>query len=137
MGRVETFSIAGGTRRTTTEAYPSISTTTRSTVRNGSILACHSLSKGSPSPSGSQSERRSSNHTCCPPLSRMISFPLMVCGPLALRYAKEAVTQGLDMPLAEGLALEARLARLVLATGDAREGLKAQREGRAPQFLGV
>jgi len=62
---------------------------------------------------------------------------LMTRGPLALRYAKEAVTQGLDMPLAEGLALEARLARLVLATSDAREGLRAQREGRAPQFLGV
>jgi enoyl-CoA hydratase len=62
---------------------------------------------------------------------------LMTRGPLALRYAKEAVTQGLDLPLAEGLALEARLARLVLASRDAREGLKAQREGRAPQFAGV
>jgi len=62
---------------------------------------------------------------------------LMTRGPLALRYAKEALTQGLDLPLAEGLALEARLARLVLASRDAREGLRAQQEGRAPQFLGV
>jgi len=62
---------------------------------------------------------------------------LMARGPLALRYAKKAVTEGLDLPLAEGLALEARLARLVLASQDAREGIKAQREGRAPQFLGV
>jgi enoyl-CoA hydratase len=62
---------------------------------------------------------------------------LMTRGPLALRYAKEALTQGLDLPLAEGLALEARLARLVLVSHDAREGLRAQREGRAPQFVGV
>jgi enoyl-CoA hydratase len=33
----------------------------------------------------------------------------------ALRYAKEAVLRGLDLPLAEGLALEARLAALALA----------------------
>ena len=62
---------------------------------------------------------------------------LMTRGPLALRYAKEAVTRGLDLPLAEGLALEARLARLVLASRDAREGLRARQEGRAPQFVGV
>ena len=62
---------------------------------------------------------------------------LMTRGPLALRYAKAAVTQGLDLPLAEGLALEARLARLVLASRDASEGLRAQREGRTPQFAGV
>jgi enoyl-CoA hydratase len=40
----------------------------------------------------------------------------------ALRYAKEAVLRGLDLPLAEGLALEGRLAALAL-TG---------RQGRAP-----
>ena len=62
---------------------------------------------------------------------------LMTRGPLALRYAKAAVTQGLDLPLAEGLALEARLARLVLASRDAGEGMRAQREDREPQFLGV
>jgi enoyl-CoA hydratase len=62
---------------------------------------------------------------------------LMTRGPLALRYAKEAVTQGLNLPLSEGLALEARLARLALASRDAREGLRAQQEGRAPQFVGA
>ena len=35
----------------------------------------------------------------------------------ALRYAKEAVLRGLDLPLAEGLALEGRLAALALAEG--------------------
>ena len=62
---------------------------------------------------------------------------LMTCGPLALRYAKQAVTQGLDLPLTEGLDLEARLARLVLASADAREGLQAQAEGREPIFIGA
>jgi len=61
---------------------------------------------------------------------------LMTRGPLALRYAKAAVTQGLDLPLTEGLALEARLARLVLASNDAREGLRAHFEGCEPQFVG-
>lgn len=35
--------------------------------------------------------------------------------PLALAYAKEAVVRGLDLPLREGLALERRLAGLLLA----------------------
>jgi len=52
----------------------------------------------------------------------------------ALRLAKAAVTQGLDLPLAEGLNLEARLARQALAGADAREGLRALREGRKPHF---
>ena len=59
---------------------------------------------------------------------------LMGVSPLALRLAKAAVTQGLDLPLSEGLNLEARLARQALAGADAREGLRAQREGRTPQF---
>jgi len=62
---------------------------------------------------------------------------LMGLSPLALRLAKAAVTQGLDLPLAEGLDLEARLARLALAGRDASEGLQALREGRAPQFEGA
>jgi len=59
---------------------------------------------------------------------------LMGLSPLALRLAKAAVTQGLDLPLAEGLNLEARLARKALAGHDARVGLRALREGRTAQF---
>ena len=62
---------------------------------------------------------------------------LMGRAPLALRYAKEAIAQGLDLPLAEALGLEARLAASLLATADAREGIAAQREGRAPRFVGA
>ena len=59
---------------------------------------------------------------------------LMGLSPLALRLAKAAITQGLDLPLAEGLNLEARLARQALAGADARESLRALREGRKPHF---
>jgi enoyl-CoA hydratase len=59
---------------------------------------------------------------------------LMGLSPLALRLAKAAVTQGLDLSLAEGLNLEARFARLALGSRDAREGLRALREGRTAQF---
>jgi enoyl-CoA hydratase len=40
---------------------------------------------------------------------------LIECSPVALRYAKEAVTRGLEMRLEEGLAIERRLARLLSA----------------------
>jgi enoyl-CoA hydratase/carnithine racemase len=45
----------------------------------------------------------------------------------ALRRAKQAALQGLDMPLDQGLALEERLASLTLASPDARAGLAAWR----------
>ncbi len=45
----------------------------------------------------------------------------------ALRRAKHAVLQGLDMPLDQGLALEQRLASLALASPEAEAGLAAWR----------
>ena len=42
---------------------------------------------------------------------------LMSRGPLALRLAKRAVLEGLELPLSDGLALERRLARRALAGG--------------------
>ena len=45
----------------------------------------------------------------------------------ALRRAKQAVLQGLDMPLDQGLALEERLASLALASAEAKAGLAAWR----------
>ncbi len=56
--------------------------------------------------------------------------------PLALRYAREAVADGLDRPLADGLALEARLFGLAAATADMREGVRAFLEKRQPSFTG-
>ncbi|MCH8919390.1 MAG: enoyl-CoA hydratase/isomerase family protein [Chloroflexi bacterium] len=49
------------------------------------------------------------------PEAEALARTLMSRGPLALRLAKRAVLEGLDLPLAEGLALERRLAARALA----------------------
>src|SRR5439155_16888879 len=54
-------------------------------------------------------------------------------GPLALAYAKEAVHRAGDLPLTDGLRLEADLAALLQTTHDRAEGLAAFRERRAPR----
>lgn len=56
--------------------------------------------------------------------------------PLALRYAREAVAAGLDRPVADGLATEARLFGLAAATADMQEGVRAFLEKRPPTFTG-
>src|SRR5439155_1252734 len=45
--------------------------------------------------------------------------------PVALRYAKEAVVKGLELPLADGLRLEGDLSTLLRTTEDRVEGAKA------------
>ncbi len=62
---------------------------------------------------------------------------LLSRGPLALRLAKRAVREGLELPLTQGLALESRLAERALASVDGREGLAAQAAGREPRFVGA
>jgi len=52
----------------------------------------------------------------------------------ALRAAKQAVIQGWDLPLEEGLDLELRLLRDLLLTEDAVEGPRAFAEKRAPRY---
>jgi methylglutaconyl-CoA hydratase len=56
--------------------------------------------------------------------------------PIALRYAKEAVNKGLDLPLEQGLRLEADLYMILQTTQDRLEGVKAFREKRQPFFKG-
>jgi enoyl-CoA hydratase/carnithine racemase len=58
-------------------------------------------------------------------------------GPQAVRFAKRAVVEGLEMPLEDALALESRLAERTLITADAREGLRAMIEGREQRFAGA
>jgi len=57
-------------------------------------------------------------------------------GPIALRYAKEAVYKGMDMTLEQGLRLEADLYLLIHTTKDRTEGIQAFREKRKPKFEG-
>jgi enoyl-CoA hydratase len=57
-------------------------------------------------------------------------------GPLAVTLAMEAVDQGLDMSLEEGLLLEANHFGLLAASDDMREGMSAFLEKREPKFSG-
>jgi enoyl-CoA hydratase len=57
-------------------------------------------------------------------------------GPVACRYAMEAVRRGMEMPLAEGQLLEATLFGLCAATADTKEGMTAFLEKRPAKFTG-
>ena len=70
------------------------------------------------------------------PRAEAIAAKIMANGPLAVRYALEAVNNGMEMPLAEGLFLEASLFGLCCATEDKKEGTSAFLEKRAAQFKG-
>ncbi|HEY7064335.1 MAG TPA: enoyl-CoA hydratase-related protein [Chloroflexota bacterium] len=59
---------------------------------------------------------------------------LRASAPIALGYAKEAVRQGMELPLAAGLRLEADLAALLQTTADRAEGLAAFHARRAPHY---
>lgn len=70
------------------------------------------------------------------PMALKTAEDLAAKGPIALRYAKEAVLKGLDMTLEQGLRLEADLYFLLHTTRDRKEGITAFREKRRPEFEG-
>jgi enoyl-CoA hydratase len=57
-------------------------------------------------------------------------------GPIAVRYAKEAVSQGLDMSLEQALRFETDLTIILQTTEDRAEGVRAFLEKREPEFHG-
>lgn len=57
-------------------------------------------------------------------------------GPLALRYAKEAVSRGLEMTLEQALRYETDLTVILQTTEDRAEGVRAFLEKRKPEFKG-
>lgn len=56
--------------------------------------------------------------------------------PLSLRFIKEAVRKGLEMPLEGGLALEADLSTILSTSEDSKEGPRAFAEKRQPAWKG-
>jgi enoyl-CoA hydratase/carnithine racemase len=56
--------------------------------------------------------------------------------PLAVKFSLEAVNNGLETTMAEGLSLEASLFGLCAGTDDKKEGTSAFLEKRKPQFQG-
>lgn len=67
---------------------------------------------------------------------RRLATELAAKAPLACRAIIDAVQHGLEMPGAEGQALEATLFGLTFATRDMREGVAAFLEKRSPTFRG-
>ncbi len=70
------------------------------------------------------------------PRAEAIAKKIIANAPLAVQYAMEAVNEGMEMTLAEGLFLEATLFAVCCATEDRKEGTTAFLEKRAPQFKG-
>lgn len=65
-----------------------------------------------------------------------LAAKIIANAPLAIQYCIEAVNRGLDLPLADGLFLEATLFGVCCATEDKNEGTKAFLEKRPAQFKG-
>ena len=69
--------------------------------------------------------------------ARVLAEKILQGGPLAARYVKEAVYQGMDLALPQGLALEANLNIILQSTRDRAEGLASFAEKRPPRYSGA
>jgi enoyl-CoA hydratase len=68
--------------------------------------------------------------------AREMAKAILANGPVACRYVLDAIQRGLQMPLSEGLVLEATLFGLCAATSDMKEGMTAFLEKRPARFTG-
>jgi enoyl-CoA hydratase len=70
------------------------------------------------------------------PAAEAMARKIVANGPLAVKFTMEAIERGVEMPLQEGLFLEAALFGVACATEDMREGTKAFLEKRPAAFKG-
>jgi len=56
--------------------------------------------------------------------------------PMAVTFVKEAISKGIELPLEQGLRLEADLSALIATTEDSKEGPRAFAEKRPPVWQG-
>jgi methylglutaconyl-CoA hydratase len=64
------------------------------------------------------------------------ALKMQEAGPLALRQAKVAIRQGIELPLSKALAFETECYRPLIPSKDRTEGMKAFLEKRKPQYTG-
>ena len=70
------------------------------------------------------------------PAAQELARTLAAKAPVALRYAKEAIVKGLELPLDAGVRLEGDLSVFLRTTEDRLEGAKAFLEKRKPRWQG-
>jgi len=70
------------------------------------------------------------------PAAEALAKKIIANGPLAVKFTMEAIERGVEMPLEEGLFLEATLFGVACATEDMREGTRAFLEKRSAEFKG-
>ena len=70
------------------------------------------------------------------PAAAELAAELAGCAPLSVAMAKQAIDQGIDLPLDQALALERRCYDVTLRSEDRNEGLRAFAEKRPPRFTG-
>lgn len=65
-----------------------------------------------------------------------LAYDMMKNGPVAIKQAKYAITQGMNTDLQTGLAIESKAYELIIPTEDRMEALHAFSEKRSPLFIG-
>ena len=73
--------------------------------------------------------------SCCP-RAELVADEILKNSPFAVRQAKWAIDQGVDLPLVEGFEREHEAYMRAIASEDRREGIAAFNEKRKPKFTG-